>query len=402
MSSLCILCKGAKALCGNRDCPILQKEHVMKEFSDRFRGKDFFGSSPSLFVGRYNYPNVYVGPMVTDIEESWMLDTPSKWFGMGADQIVAMRSELFRCKLRTNVREASRVVSDLQDVALSVKPVDTEISLYKKPNFNVRFDAVNAPLGPSGQIRRFDLTENPHIPRSVYSVIGDELKAVESMNVLYDKGIEVSSISRILSSGALGQDRRMVPTRWSITAVDSSLSDKLVKEIKDYPLTNDYLLFSSEFLGNHFELLLLPQRWSFEQLEVYLPGGLWTKKESKYHIIQDWEGNKGRKKYASQVQGAYYAARLAVGEYLSKVRRQASCIVFREIKPTYVIPVGVWQIRENCRNAFGQEPAKFDTLESALFELDLRTEVPLKAYKNESELLKRSASRAVLEKYLTR
>jgi hypothetical protein len=290
---------------------------------------------------------------------------------------------------------------DLQDVALSVKPVDTEISLYRKPSFNVSFDAVNAPLGPSGQIRRFDLAENPHIPKAVYSVIGDELKAGESMSTLYDKGIEVSSISRILSSGALGFDRRMVPTRWSITAVDSNISAKVVKEIKDYPLINDYLLFHSEFLGNHFELLLMPQQWSFEQLEVYLPGGLWTKKESTYQIIKDWEGYKGRKKYASQVAGAYYAARLAVAEWLSKIRRQASCIVFREIKPTYVIPVGVWQIRENCRNAFRQEPVKFNTLESALFELDLRTRVPIETYKKESELLKRSASRAVLEKYIS-
>jgi hypothetical protein len=75
--------------------------------------------------------------------------------------------------------------------------------------------------------------------------------------------------------------------------------------------------------------------------------------------------------------------------------------VFREIKPTYVIPVGVWQIRENCRNAFRQEPVKFNTLESALFELDLRTRVPIETYKKESELLKRSASRAVLEKYIS-
>lgn len=324
--------------------------------------------------------------MVTDMEESWMLDAPSKWFGMGTDQIVAMRSQLFRCKLRANVRRPSRVMSDLQDVALSVKPVDTEISLSGNPSFEVRFDAVNAPLGPSGEIRRFDLAENPRIPRAVYSVIEDELLASESMGTLYDKGIEVSSISRILSSGALGLDQRMVPTRWSITAVDSTISGKLVKEIREYPQINNYLLFSSEFLGNHFELLLIPEKWSFEQLEVYLPGGVWTRDQSEYQIIMDWEGYGGRKAYASQVQGAYYAARLAVAEYLSKARRQASCIVFREIKPTYVIPVGVWQIRENCRNALRHEPAIFDNLESALSELGNRTAVPVDVYKKRSEL----------------
>jgi hypothetical protein len=37
---------------------------------------------------------------------------------------------------------------------------------------------------------------------------------------------------------------------------------------------------------------------------------------------------------------------LAVGELLEKERRQAAVVVLREAHPGYIMPVGVWQVRE--------------------------------------------------------
>ncbi|MFH1544742.1 MAG: hypothetical protein ABIE23_01445 [archaeon] len=91
--------------------------------------------------------------------------------------------------------------------------------------------------------------------------------------------------------------------------------------------------------------------------------------------------------YADKVAGAYYAARLAVAEYLEKERRQATAIVFREIGKDYSIPLGVWVIRENMRNALKKKPLIFSELNLALRFLELKLTIPLKNYEKNSKLL---------------
>ena len=66
--------------------------------------------------------------------------------------------------------------------------------------------------------------------------------------------------------------------------------------------------------------------------------------------------------------GAYFAARLAVAEHLYNRRRKAAALVLREIhSDEYVVPVGVWQIREGIRRAFDNLVLKkeFDNLAHA-------------------------------------
>ena len=103
-------------------------------------------------------------------------------------------------------------------------------------------------------------------------------------------------------------------------------------------------------MDNDFWVLLIPGAWAFEQLECWLPGGTWAVNAKEAQIIQDNEFYAGRKTYASNVQGAYYSAKLGVAEYLLAKKRQAAAIVFREIGKDYSIPLGTWQIRERSWN----------------------------------------------------
>ncbi len=109
------------------------------------------------------------------------------------------------------------------------------------------------------------------------------------------------------------------------------------------------------------------------------------KKEPK--IIADHEFFKGRKKYASNVEGAYYSSRLAIAEYLEKEKRQSGAIVFREIGEKYDITLGVWQIRENVRNALKKKPIEFSELKLALNFIEKKLKIPLKYWRKESKLL---------------
>ena len=72
-----------------------------------------------------------------------------------------------------------------------------------------------------------------------------------------------------------------------------------------------------------------------------------------------------RKKYASNVTGAYYANRLAACEYLEKIKKQASVVIMREIKEEYYAPLGVGILREATRKAFIQSPEKPETIADA-------------------------------------
>ena len=58
--------------------------------------------------------------------------------------------------------------------------------------------------------------------------------------------------------------------------------------------------------------------------------------------------------------------RLGVVEHLFDRRRKAAALVLREIRPEYIIAVGVWQIREGVREAFKGQQSEFDSFEKAL------------------------------------
>jgi len=79
---------------------------------------------------------------------------------------------------------------------------------------------------------------------------------------------------------------------------------------------------------------------------------------------------------------------LAVGELLTKERRQAAVAVLREAHPGYIMPVGVWQVRENVRNAMRQKPVKYNTLGEALTRISSQFQIPLEHWIERGRLIR--------------
>ena len=84
---ICLRCKGARLLCGKSRCPLLVKNSILKSIApNRYkkiqRDKVIFGASPpGVFVGRFGYPNINVGPMIPineDLVERVVLLNPSE------------------------------------------------------------------------------------------------------------------------------------------------------------------------------------------------------------------------------------------------------------------------------------------------------------------------------------
>jgi len=406
---LCIRCKG-KLLCGMSYCPILKKHSVQTKTISRINGNEFTGSSPpSLFVSWKNYPNVTIAPLSpTEILDSALFDTPEEWFGMPQERIVSFREQLIRSSKPINVTDAAKPAYELvemQELVMATKPTAIDVTLKKAPVSNISFHESVAPIGPTASLIKMRLDENPSIHKKIdYTVSDTDLKSSEALMRLYDAGFHVSRLYKLLSAGTLGvgKNRKLVPTRWSITAVDSNLAKQLVDEkVKYLSQISEFELFHSNYLDNNFWVLLAPGNWSFEQLECWLPGGTWACNAKDAQIIQDHEFYKGRTTYATNTEGAYYSAKLAVAEHLVQRKRQATAIVFREIGSGYTMPLGVWQIRENVRNALRQKPLSFSTLSLALAFLSRKLSVPMKRYKKESALLDKMLHQRTITSFLS-
>ena len=402
---LCVACKGGKFLCGKTRCPLLVRTNFYLKTMPLVNGLEIDGASPpGVFVGRIGYPYVYAGPMVPPVHEDTSLyDLPELWFGKSMDEIVGFRSLLIRGKHRVHVRrfeEAGKIMDQTRELALSVNPVDVELALAKPPRRNLILDDEVQPFGPSAPMRDLRVGTvrwDQQIEKAYYDT---DLKAADAVRGLYDKGVLVTKIQRSFSVGAFGlkSNRRLVPTRWSITAVDSILSKDLMEKIKTFLEINEYRVYESRYLDNIFEVLMLPQAWSYESMEAWYPGTVWNPSGSSVVIYSDWEGYEGRATYAA-IGGCYYAARLAVGELLTKERRQATVIILREAHPGYIMPVGVWQVRENVRNAMKQTPLKFNTLDEALIRIASQFQIPIQGWIQNSKLLQDALFQKRLTQY---
>ena len=333
----------------------------LRKYGNLFSSKEVQGSSPpSVFVGTYGYPKVSVGPMLPPVHgETSILDTPEKWIGKSLEDIVNFRLNLIRgIKKISSTQCDGRYIENLQDMTMSSSPADTEIE-FVKPTFPVTsVDQQSAPFGPLGEIKNAKFSST-HANRSIEKMYYDhDLKADDAIIKLFNSGIDVSRIQKCLSIGMLGIDRKLVPTKWSITATDDIISKSLMVQILDFDIIDSFNVFSFSHLGNSFSVILFPHRWLFEMQEAWHDG-------KSIGFGNDYEDAKGIS-HPPEIAGAYFAAKLAVAEYLFKKQKQAGILVLREIQPEYAIPVGVWQVREGVREAMKHQPLLAENMDNAI------------------------------------
>jgi hypothetical protein len=400
--SLCSICKGGKMLCGKTTCPIMARLGAFKTMFQSIKGTEIDGSSPpSVFVGRFGYPYVQIGPLTpTFYGNTEILDAPEQWFGKSIHEIIDYRSQLIRGMTPVNVKKpwkAGKLLDQTRELSLAEHYVETEMKLTKKPTKRFYMSDDIQPIGPTAPLAHIDIGYikwNRYMEKYHYDT---DLKATPATIKLFENGLPLSNIMRAFSMGNFGieKNRRLVPTRWSITAVDDLLGKYLSKKIKDYPLLNQYEVYESNYIGNRFEILLMPDAWCYEAYEAWYPRTLWNPDEDNVAIVTDWEPYKGRSKYAS-MGGCYYSGKLAVLEHLEERKRQAKVFIFREAYPDYILPVGVWQVRENCRNAMRQEPRRFESMNEALEYTMSRLSIPLKRWIEAGPLLRRTLTQKKL------
>jgi len=327
-------------------------------------------SPPSVFVGRYGYPKVRLGPMIPPMHgDTTILDRTELWAGKSIEEIANYRLSLVRGVFSMNVHDTTgRYLESMQELAMSERPAESEATFEKKPladfelEKEVRLNAESAPFGPAAPLKTFkasSLSADQRIEAAHYDT---DLKASDAVVELYRRGVETSSIHRVLSVGMLGlkKNRRLVPTRWSISATDDIISGTLARENDSSPAIDLFEVTQYTHLANYYSVILIPDDiWSFEMIESWFTSG------GQIATGADYEDARGLDHYPT-IAGAYFAARLAVAEHLARRRRKAAALVLREIHPEYVMPLGVWQIREGVREALKKPAQKFENLEQAV------------------------------------
>lgn len=341
---------------------ILLKWHeTLSKHGNLFSSDSISGTSPpSVFVGSYNYPKVFVGPMVPPIHgDTSLLDSPEQWIGKSLEDIVNFRLNLVRGIQKISIDQTDgRYIENLQEVAMSSKPTDSDLIFKKSTSSNISLDGESAPFGPIGEIKSAKFSGTTSVKFIEKTYYDKDLKAQDAVLNLYNSGIEISKIQKCFSIGMLGQKRKLVPTKWSITATDDIICKSLTGEILDYSLIDSCKVFSFEHLGNIFSVVLFPHRWIYEMIEAWYSNGIMG-------FGSDYEDARGID-HPPAIAGAYFAAKLGVLEYLSERKIQAGVVILREIRPEYAIPVGVWQVREGIREAMNQTPLVADDFENAL------------------------------------
>ncbi len=176
-------------ICGEENC----KKHSF------FLGKtikitEFSGSSPpEIFVGRWNYPNVYAGILSPQqYGKTEIFSSHEIWHQkrLPIPNILELRNNLIYGRTQVDIKKSARTPSQfnqvMQEVAMTCKPISTEFKLKNPLIQKQKEQAQNNPLiSHAAEIAHVRLQENPAIkPKVDYLVNDTEVKSVQAIQEL--------------------------------------------------------------------------------------------------------------------------------------------------------------------------------------------------------------------------
>ncbi len=310
-----------------------------------------------MVVGERGYPfvSLFVG-VPPDVwgEEARIYDDPIRWWGQKSlREILQLRSSMVTGFVKLHVSRDLALLQrkELDIAAVSIRPVDSELLLARAPIPRIAFSDRLKPLSLLAPAQDIKLGSNPKLDRALEKVFNDDIDATSAIVELYRRGTDVYTIQRALSIGLLGHRlrRRLVPTRWAITAVDRALSRYFLSRLYGTDSINFSALYYAEYLGNRFWIYISPGKYEIHWIEVWHPSTFYTENCDKPVIVYNSEKMSGTPDY---LDGGFEAAKFSVLEHLFTVwGRQARVYIIREILPDYYAPVGNWHIRESMRHA---------------------------------------------------
>jgi len=340
--------------------------------------REFTGNTPpTVFVGsKYinnKKANVGILSPLDGKDEAWKYDNPNYWYENNYDikKIAELRANLINARKISgifDVRNSNKYLELAQEIAMSSKTTTVEVELKKKLRPKLMLDSIHLPFGPSGEINKINTPDNIRLNNKIEKVFYDtDLKATDALLSLSKSGFSEYQLSQLLSIGVMGikYNRKLVPTRWSITATDDTIGKEHIKEIKNYHAIKKHRLYFGSYFGNYYLIFLFPDVWGYELFESAMPDNL-AGPDEKIYTVTDHENYCGRKGYAENTVGGYYAARLSLLEELKKLKIQGSCLLLRYVTSEYSMPLGVFVVRQAVRKALTNQMWEFENKKEML------------------------------------
>ncbi|MCI4396087.1 MAG: hypothetical protein JHC28_00815 [Thermoprotei archaeon] len=392
-------------MCGLRECPLLARSRgVFKAYSSVVEKLDIAAPSPpSAIVGERGYPLV---PLIynivpeSGIENASLYDNPKLWHGrLGLKEIVELRSSLLGGILKVRVSDPWKLYEkEISLAAVSLSPIETEARFRRPPTLKLSFDSVLRPNGLLSPAEKIKVNSSPKLDKNLERMIWDDVLAKDALVELFLKGTDVYLLERALSLGLLGKrnNKKLVPTRWAITAVDDTISEFIKRKIQEFKVINEINVFSGEYLYNKFVIVLIPGTYEGAWIEIWHPKSIWAMNSSEAEVMISVDTIR---EGPLPPDGGFSAARLGVLEYLFNKRKTAKFIIIREVFPEYIVPVGNWHIRETVRNALKSTPttvADYNELANVV-EQKINSKVGVNLFK---EMLKKMISQKSILDYL--
>lgn len=350
-------------------------------------GTDLSGSSPpSVFIGSSYYPKVYAGPMIAPVHgDTSVMDRPEEWIPghIPQEEIIRYRLSLVRGMHQVNATDiTNRYIGKLQEIALSDSSIESEARFSAAPA-GFSFSEEHTPYGPSAPIERLEIEEqrwNHDLEKVYYDT---DLRAAEAVMDLHHRKVPFSHIQKAFSVGVMGngRGRRLVPTRWSITACDTIIGNNLLAEVKKCSPLDTWKVHEFSSLNNRYAVILTPTPWQYEWTEAFV-----RVLGSEEVVFSDYELHKPKTTY-SHLGGCFYSCKMAVLEALAEQQKQAGAIILREAVSGYV-PLGVFNVRENVRNAMKQPAREFEDGNQVRNYLSDTFTLPLKRFEEAGVLFK--------------
>ncbi len=332
--------------------------------------EELYTISNGIIVGERNYPRVSVG-VITPIKKIDAADNPKDWImhKYSIFDIAMLRASLIDAfqKVRDiNIGKASsnKLFDTIKEIALSYKPIEIEAKFKDKPKYKPVLHVGSPPLGGVANLQKLWVA-NPKVPLIAEKVVYDtDLNAEHAIIEMHKRGLDEYYSYKLLSLGLVGRkiNRKIVPTRWSITAIDDMLAKNMLKKVRHYSWIDNYHIYFGGILGNYYIALFIPSQWSYELFESYLN----PTNPIITDYVKDMEWFFDRTTYAKNTAGGYYAARLSIVEKLFEMKKQASILLIRIITPAYIFPLGVWVVREAVRKCMQSDPIIVNTKKEAI------------------------------------
>jgi hypothetical protein len=365
-------------------------------------GTDLSGSSPpSVFIGSSQYPKIYAGPMIAPVHgDTSIMDRPEEWIpgNVLQDEIIRYRLSLVRGMHQVSISDMdNRFTQKLQEIALSENSIESEAVFAREPS-GFSFSEEHTPFGPSAPIQHLEIEEQ-RWNRDLETVYYDtDLRAADAVIDLHKKNLPFSDIQKAFSVGVMGtkRGRHLVPTRWSITACDTIIGNHLLSQVKKFNQIDTWRVHEFSSLHNRYAVILMPTTWQYEWTEAFF-----RVLGNEEMVFSDYELNTPKKTY-SHLGGCFYSCKMAVLEGLAQKQEQAGAIILREASSGYV-PLGVFNVRENVRNAMKKPPLEFEDNTAVCSYLSDKFTLPLSRFSQAGVLLRDLGRKrqTVLSEFLT-